>query len=361
MTHRRVTLLPTVLTLVVAVAALVGCGSKGIDGSGTTARLADHAWAVGAHGTILATSDGGAHWRAQDSGTTHEIGSVAFADTEHGWALANHARIDGVASAILATDDGGKTWSRSESLTTRYGLADVACADRDHVWVVGQSSEGDALILASTDGGATWVRQRVDLADEIVSVVAASDTSHVWASSFQPDPQGYDSRILQSADGGAHWQVGQDIPLAIVGMTPASATACWVAGIPYKQNPSSLALGDAGSVSWKQAPEHAWALEGIVRLDASQIGLFGSGDVSEGFWAGTGQDADWTRAVFPDAVTPRAVAFADATHGWAVGWSDRSGSEDVILATSDGGATWARSYGDAQTPQLTDIACPSQQ
>jgi photosystem II stability/assembly factor-like uncharacterized protein len=346
---------------VVALATLVGCGTSGSgDSGGLPGPLADYAWAVGDRGTILATDDGGAHWRAQDSGTTHQIGSVAFADTDHGWALANHRGSDGVTSAILITDDGGETWRASESVTTGFGLADVACADKDHVWVVGQSSDGAALILASTDGGATWQRQVVDLPDEIVSTVAADDASHVWASSFQFDPQGPDSRILQSTDGGHHWQVGQNIPLGIVGMAPASSTSCWVVGIPCRPNRNSLALGDADGVSWQQEPKAAWDswIDGIVRLDESRIGLYGSDAASGSFWVGTGEDADWTSAGFSDGVSPRAVAFVDSTRGWALG--DGAGGKNVILTTADGGATWTRLYEGPRTPGLKDVACPSQ-
>ena len=361
MTRRHVTL-TTALCLsaaVVALATLVGCAASDLYGSSTD--LTDYAWAVGARGAILATNDGGAHWHAQDSGTTHRIRAVAFADAERGWAIANGKATGGVASAILTTGDGGETWTTAHSLTTRFGLTDVACADRDHAWVVGQSAEGDALILASTDGGATWHRQPVDLPNEIVSVVVAGDASHVWASSFEFDPKGPDSRILQSADGGLHWQVGQNIPLAIIGMASASPTSCWVVGIPCRPNRSSLGLGNADGVSWKQTPQDSWDswFDGIVRLDGSRIGLFGSsGDVSGSFWIGTGKDAGWARAAFSHGVTPHAVAFIDSAHGWALGSSDGWDGEHQILTTADGGASWTRSYQAARTPELSDITCP---
>ena len=57
-------------------------------------------WAVGANGTILATSDGGATWTAQNSGTDNALSGFACADARCGWAV-------GANGTILATRDGG--------------------------------------------------------------------------------------------------------------------------------------------------------------------------------------------------------------------------------------------------------------
>ena len=46
-----------------------------------------HGWAVGSSGTIVATSDGGAHWQVQTSGTDADLSAVAFPDATHGWAV----------------------------------------------------------------------------------------------------------------------------------------------------------------------------------------------------------------------------------------------------------------------------------
>jgi photosystem II stability/assembly factor-like uncharacterized protein len=55
-------------------------------------------WAVGDVGTILHTSDGGATWANQASGTTEPLNAVRFLDASHGWAIGN---------VMLWTDDGG--------------------------------------------------------------------------------------------------------------------------------------------------------------------------------------------------------------------------------------------------------------
>ena len=58
-------------------------------------------WAVG-QGAILATTDGGAHWAAQLTGTLN-LTSVDLINAEDGWAVG----ID----SLLATTDGGAHWT----------------------------------------------------------------------------------------------------------------------------------------------------------------------------------------------------------------------------------------------------------
>ncbi len=59
-----------------------------------------HGWAVGAAGTILVTSDGGATWTAPSAPvpTTQDLAGVAFVDAGHGWAV-------GAAGTILHTSE----------------------------------------------------------------------------------------------------------------------------------------------------------------------------------------------------------------------------------------------------------------
>ena len=51
-------------------------------------------------GVILATTDGGATWNAQSSGSDGDLSGVAFGDATHGWVV-------GSGGVILATTSGG--------------------------------------------------------------------------------------------------------------------------------------------------------------------------------------------------------------------------------------------------------------
>jgi hypothetical protein len=141
---------------------------------------------VGGGGTILATSDGGATWTAQNSGTTIRIFSVAFTDASHGWAV-------GWFGTILATSDGGANWTQRIVSSDLYtsDLYDVTFTDASHGWAVG--SEG--TIAMTSDGGATWVAQSGVLS-EYTWGVAFADASHGWA-------VGHFGDIFMTSDGGA--------------------------------------------------------------------------------------------------------------------------------------------------------------
>jgi photosystem II stability/assembly factor-like uncharacterized protein len=61
------------------------------------------AWAVGSRGTILGTTDGGATWQIQRSGTSQALAGIFFTNRLHGWAVGHY-------NTILKTTDGGQTW-----------------------------------------------------------------------------------------------------------------------------------------------------------------------------------------------------------------------------------------------------------
>ena len=60
-------------------------------------------WAVGTHGTVLKTIDGGLTWKLQRSGANEHLARVAAFDTDNVAAAAS----DG---SLLLTRDGGGTW-----------------------------------------------------------------------------------------------------------------------------------------------------------------------------------------------------------------------------------------------------------
>ena len=77
---------------------------------------AKHGWAVGASGRVIVTSNGGASWRDQDSGTDLELSAITASDAQHLWVV-------GVDGSILATTTGGIPPSdRTAPVTTPSGI-----------------------------------------------------------------------------------------------------------------------------------------------------------------------------------------------------------------------------------------------
>jgi photosystem II stability/assembly factor-like uncharacterized protein len=60
-------------------------------------------WISGKSGLILHSTDGGATWEKQVSGTTHHLFNLTFLDNQRGMAVGDFG-------TIVVTSDGGKTW-----------------------------------------------------------------------------------------------------------------------------------------------------------------------------------------------------------------------------------------------------------
>ena len=127
-------------------------------------------WAVGSAGKILKSTDGGASWNAQISGTTFDLGAVNFFDSQTGWATS----VTG--GQILRTVDGGANWAQtniSSSSNTITVLRDIAFADANSGWAVGSvlnfsTSSSSSLLLYSGDGGVSWTPQTTTLPPSVL-------------------------------------------------------------------------------------------------------------------------------------------------------------------------------------------------
>jgi photosystem II stability/assembly factor-like uncharacterized protein len=103
----------------------------------------------GSPNRILATADGGAHWRVQYVGRGCQPVALAATDPQHVWAAGSAA----FAAAVLASGDGGATWRRQPVPTSAERPARaVAFADAQHDWILVDYES----LLATSDGGATW-------------------------------------------------------------------------------------------------------------------------------------------------------------------------------------------------------------
>ena len=280
--------------LLVATAAWAAAGWTA-QSSGTPSALAavtftdaGHGWAVGAAGTILVTSDGGATWAVPSAPvpTSHDLAAVTFTDADHGWAV-------GAAGTILVTGDGGATWAvPSAPVPTSHDLAAVTFTDADHGWAVGAAG----TILVTSDGGATWAAQAAPAGTPDLAGATFVGAKRGWV-------VGAAGTILVTSDGGATWAVPS-------------------APVPTSHDLAAVTFTDA---------DHGWAVGAAGTILVTSDG-----------------GATWAvpSAPVPTSHDLAAVTFTDADHGWAVG------AAGTILVTSDGGATWAAQAAPAGTPDL---------
>jgi photosystem II stability/assembly factor-like uncharacterized protein len=102
-----------------------------------------HVWVAGAPGTVVMHSaDRGASWESQATGQNLPINSLSFVDIDHGWAV-------GALGTILATSDGGRTWQKQRGPRERAAvLAVYSDAERVPAEALARLAGNEGLITA---------------------------------------------------------------------------------------------------------------------------------------------------------------------------------------------------------------------
>ncbi len=181
-----------------------------------------HAVAVGHHGAIYWTADGGATWGQGETPTERLLYSVSMADSQRGWAV-------GQLGTILRTEDGGRTWALQSNLKIDEGkhLFGVQAIDSRRAWAVG---EWGTKILTE-DGGQTWV-------DHSLGV----DSLHpmfVWLSSAEQE------RVRRGE------KVYEDVGLNNISCLRPPSRRCWI-------------VGEFGYIFWSDDMGQTWTRGEIV-------------------------------------------------------------------------------------------------
>lgn len=148
-------------------------------------------WAVGEVGTILKTTDGGATWTSQASGTESLLLSVASVDANVVW-------VAGARGLVLKSTDGGSNW-RSYSVGGDLGVSKIGAADANAAWITGFN-----LSLTTSDGGNSWRRIEAPSFGEMVQ----SGPTILWAIDYGQAP----AAVQRSNDGGTTWSTVAGLP-----------------------------------------------------------------------------------------------------------------------------------------------------
>jgi photosystem II stability/assembly factor-like uncharacterized protein len=174
--------------------------------SGTTAGLrgidsvdGNVAWASGTGGTVLRTTDGGAHWEkcsvpdAGKDGATLDFRGVQAWDAKTAIVMASGP---GEKSRLYKTTDGCATW------TLLFKNPDAPDGFFDSFWLnaingegilVGDSVKGQFTVFKTEDGGITWIRDKgkpLHRKNDAYSAFAASNGTVGKASRGDGDARG---------------------------------------------------------------------------------------------------------------------------------------------------------------------------
>ena len=149
---------------------------------------ADYGYIVGDSGIIIASTNGGASWREQKSGTDAQLFHLSF-QGDRGWVV-------GTGGVILHTDNAGRNW---------YPQRSGSSGDLNRVYLindkVGLITGDNGLLLRTENGGATWERVSLNVREPLFGM-SFIDKKTGWV-------VGYNGRIIRTYDGGRNW-VEQD-------------------------------------------------------------------------------------------------------------------------------------------------------
>ncbi len=257
---------------------------------------AQHGWAGGTAGALLVTTDGGANWRVQPTGTDQDIATVIFAnDGRRGWLVLanNHMRITG---------DGGQSWREQANFDDWPILSELLSATGRTELRLHGSDRGGVIRAAGTE---VWA-----LGPNTLHVVRASDANPATVAEWH----GFAPTAMQiSAD-------GQRIVVAGAGgaiRSSADGGKTWTAVDTGKHGDVQGLYCDDGAAQCAAVGD-----SGSILLGSN---LQANAENWRSLTAGAGATFIWARFNYKDA---------GIDEGEAVTGADRQ------LATHDGGMTW---------------------
>jgi len=256
---------------------------------------ASNGWAVGKAGAIQHTSNGGSTWSSENSGTTADLFGVSFVDGHNGWAV-------GSGGAILHTSNGGSTWS-SQSSGTMADLFAVSFVDANNGWTVGSGG----TILYTNNGGSAWSSQSGGTMADLFGV-SFVDTNNGWV-------VGSSGAILHTSNGGSTWS------------PQGSGTANGLFDVSFVAAPSSRSVA-------------VYGLQPSSGPAGTIVKISGNGFTPTGGWMGTpGGGGDYggnTVRLGPDIVLKNLNSTDGVTLQFGVPQQVAAGTYRIIVANANG-------------------------
>ena len=298
---RRLGVLATVVTLAVVVLGLpFGANASGtwtLQTSGTTNNLIGGACsnlstciAVGASGTVLATTDGGTTWTAQTSPTTANLDNASCPSTSYCIAV-------GDAGAAIVTTNGGATWTDVTAATgTTKNLEAIRCVSTTTCFAAGQGG----TVLTTSNFGASWTAMTGAFTNNLWNI-DCTDASDCWAVGGAGKIEYWN---------GTTWAAQtSNTANTLQGLSCTSTTSCW-------------AVGASGTIDYWNGTVWATQTSGVaVTLYSISCPkttycwtVGGSGTILE-----TSDGSTWTVDTSNTGKALNKVAFADFRYGFAFG------------------------------------------
>ncbi|MES2788755.1 MAG: YCF48-related protein [Planctomycetota bacterium] len=285
-------------------------------------------WAVGDHGVIWKTADGGMTWDLQRSGVKCALRSACFLTDRVGWVAGGESlpyAHQGV-GVLLATTDGGTTWQPVGG-TDLPELQRIKFFTLTHGVAVGEpNSRCSSGVMYTSDGGKTW---QPAVGESLGSWRAADFLSHEQGAVAGLRGQ----HALYSKGRLGKTKLGSLGLRGLYGLKLLPGGEGWLVG------DGGLILHlDPNSIVW-QAPAATPPREVRELFDFRAVAVRGSkvwiaGDPGTVIWHSPDAGATWERQPTRQTLPIAAICFPSDDSGWAVG------ALGTILQSTDGGLSW---------------------
>jgi len=231
----------------------------------------------------------------------------------------------GTAGVEIISTDAGETWSAIYPDPSRRDIWGAYFINATTGIIVGGTSSIGSLIMKTTDGGATWVSKTVATTNILYDVEFIDANNGIAC--------GAAGTVVRTTDGGETWTVG-----SATGTGSLYKIAILSSTIVYAGNSSSTSPGyllkstDFGATFTNATPTVITsAVYGMYVLDANHIWASTS---SNGIVATTDGGTSWAVQQV-DANTMYDIKFFNSTSGFAVD------SKGIVWATTNAGTNWA--------------------
>ena len=316
----------------------------------------DDGFAVGMHGAIWKTSDGGQSWNLKSSPVAGMHEAVTFVNAKTGWIVGSSSMPTNLLPLgyVLRTEDGGETWTllagrptvnqASPNAGHRFlpRLRNIRFFTKTLGFAIGDANRFYPTgVLRTDDGGETW---------EPVEGDAGS-----WRCGWFMNPEtGFVAGRLNTRG---------TIKGERLENTPGQLTdlRSWRAVQVSSTNPSWM-VGDGarvlfsgdGGVTWrppaKQLPRGLREFSDFHAVAARGPNVWIAGSPGSVIWHSADGGVSWDAQPTGQTVPLRGIFFRSETHGWAVG------DLGLVLQTEDAGATWSAVKGSDRRVAMLAIS-----